>query len=202
MGLSYGYDIYLPPRNIAGALNELAALAPPGRDVPPLDVTLPGGERVVLPFTSNFGSEPVDRSAGGTLDLDTSLLFGADDVVRAYAEERGLEAEEDGRVGIGYVYLTVRFASLPHPRYAAMEFWAATSAMSRVFARSARVREVFTGLTAAAGGVCCLFDTGDGGPGEVCWANGAASRELVQMVSGAAFPDPEAVVAAWPDPGR
>ncbi|MET9922613.1 hypothetical protein ABZZ04_36940 [Streptomyces sp. NPDC006435] len=199
MGLVYGYDIYLPPRNVAGALRELAALAPPGRVVPPLDVTLPGGDRVVLPFTSDFRSEPVDRSAGGTLDLDTSLLFGADDVVRAYAEEHYLAPEEDGRVRIGYVYLTVRFESLPHPRYASLEFWAATSAMSRLFARSTRVREMFTDLTAAVGGVCCLFDTGDGGPEQVCWLNGAPSRE---MVSGPVFPDLEAVVATWPDPDR
>ncbi|MGW1189971.1 hypothetical protein [Streptomyces sp. NPDC002559] len=199
MGLTYGYDIYLPPRNVAGALTGLAALAPPNRVVPPLDVTLPGGDRVVLPFTSNFKSEPVDRSAGGTLDLDTSLLFGADDVVRAYAQEKGLEPEEDGRVRIGYVYLTIRFESRSDPRYASLEFWAATSAMSRVFARSAGVREVFTGLTAAAGGVCCLFDTGDGGPEQVCWLNGAPSRE---MVSGPVFPDLEAVVATWPDPDR
>ncbi|MFF3394264.1 hypothetical protein ACFYW1_25420 [Streptomyces sp. NPDC002669] len=71
--------------------------------------------------------------------------------------------------------------------------------MSRVFARSARVREVFTGLTAAVGGVCCLFDTGDGGPEQVCRLNGAPSRE---MVSGPVFPGLAAVVATWPDPGR
>ncbi|MFF3394263.1 hypothetical protein ACFYW1_25415 [Streptomyces sp. NPDC002669] len=99
MGLAYGYDIHLPPRNVAGVLRELAASAPPGRTVPPLDVTLPGGDRVVLPFTSDFRSDPVDRSAGGTLPLDTSLLFGADDVVRAYAEARDHVPEEDGRVG-------------------------------------------------------------------------------------------------------
>ncbi|MFB7944358.1 hypothetical protein ACFC6L_05505 [Kitasatospora phosalacinea] len=43
--------------------------------MPPLELTLPTGERLALPFTSNFRSEPVDCSAGGPLDLDTSLLF-------------------------------------------------------------------------------------------------------------------------------
>ncbi|KOX11421.1 hypothetical protein [Streptomyces sp. NRRL B-3648] len=197
MGLTYGYDIYVRPRNIARALTELAGLAPPDRDVPPLEVTLPRGERLLLPFTSGFESEPVDCSGSSTLDLDTSLVFGVDDAVREYMEKHSHGTETNGRVRLGYVYLTVRFESLLHPRYASMEFWAATSAMSRLFARSAGVRELFTGLTAAAGGVCCLFDTGDGGPEEVCWLNGETTQE---MVRGPRFPDLRTLVATWPDP--
>ncbi|SFY50065.1 hypothetical protein [Streptomyces sp. F-1] len=199
MGLTYGYDIHLPPRNVARALTDLAGLAPPSRDVPPLALTLPGGVRLALPFTSRFESEPVDCSAGGTLELDTSLLFGVDDVVREYAEHCGHEPEADGRVAIGYVYLTVRFESPLHPDYASMEFWAATSTMSRMFERSATVREVFTGLTAAAGGACCLFDTGDGGTQRVCWLNGEPADE---PVPGPRYPDLRALVDTWPDPGR
>ncbi|MFC9885702.1 hypothetical protein ACFW3A_23220 [Streptomyces pilosus] len=197
MGLIYSYDIQLPPRNVAGALIRVAELAPPTRDVPPLGVTLPGGERVVVPFTSGFRSEPVDCSAGGTFELDTSLMFRIDDAVRAYLEARGGGVEENGRVQIGYVYATVRLASPLHPGYASIEFWAATSAMSRLFAASASVRELFTDLTAAAGGVCCLFDTGDGGPGEVCWLNGEPTRETI---GGSRFPDLQALAATWPDP--
>ncbi|MGX1513657.1 hypothetical protein RKD44_004945 [Streptomyces collinus] len=141
MGLTYGYDVYLRPRNVAGALAAVAELAPPSRDVPPLDVTLPGGERITLPFTSGFRSEPVDCSARDTLDLDTSLMFPVDDAVLAYAESYGLPPEEEGRVRIGYVYLTVRFVSFLDPGYAALEFWAATSGMSRLFERSASIRE-------------------------------------------------------------
>ncbi|MEV7154306.1 hypothetical protein AB0N77_06715 [Streptomyces misionensis] len=199
MGLAYGYDIHLRPRNVTRALTALAALAPPSRDVPPLALTLPGGDRLALPFTSRFESEPVDCSAGGTLDLDTSLLFAVDDVVGAYARRCGHEPEADGRVAIGYVYLTVRFESPLHPDYASMEFWAATSAMSRMFARSAAVREVFTGLTAAAGAACCLFDTGDGGTQQVRWLNGEPTDE---PVPGPRFPNLRALVDTWPEPGR
>ncbi|MBK3624124.1 hypothetical protein JHN59_04580 [Streptomyces sp. MBT49] len=198
MGLVYSYEIYLRRRDVAGALTALAGLAPPARAVPPLDVTLPDGERLVLPFTSRFESEPVDCSGSPTLELDTSIRFGVDDAVRAYEGPSGREPDEDGRMAIGYVYLTVRFASLPHPGYASMEFSAATSGMSRMFARSARVRELFTDLTAAVGGVCCLFDTGDGGPEEVCWLDGATMRE---KVSGDRFPDLRSLTATWPDPG-
>ncbi|TRV81078.1 hypothetical protein FKN01_04895 [Streptomyces sp. 130] len=198
MGLTYSYDIYLRPRNVAGALTALADLAAPDPGGPPLHVTLPGGDRIALPFTSNFESAPVDCSGGGTLDLDTSLVFGLDDAVRAYADRPGYAPPADGRLRVGYIYATVRFRSGHHPDYASMEFWAATSAMSRLFEHSATVREAFTGLTADAGGVCCLFDIGDGSPGEVCWLNGETLRE---PIGGPRFPDVDTLVAAWPDPG-
>jgi hypothetical protein len=178
MALSYSHDIHLRPGNLARALTEVARPAPPGREVPPLTVTLPGGDRVVLPFTSRSGSKPVDCSAEDTLELDTSLMFPADDAVRAYARECGHEVE-DGRVRIGYVCLTIRFRSFLHPDHASMEFWAATSRMSRLFARSARVREVFTSLAAAAGGTCCLFDIGDGSPEQVCRHDGETAGDLL-----------------------
>ncbi|MFC8075062.1 hypothetical protein ACFUN8_05945 [Streptomyces sp. NPDC057307] len=201
MGLIYGYDIYLRPRNVARVLANLAELAPPNRGVPPLQLTLPGGERLVLPFTSQFKSEPVDCSTSGTLELDTSIMVGVgvgvDDALREYAELYGPAPEADGRVQIGYVYATIRFQSLLHPGYASVECWAATSSMSRLFARSTGIREVFTGLTAASGGVCCLFDTGDGGPEQVCWLNGETIQETV---SGPRFPDLRALAATWSDP--
>ncbi|MET9622320.1 hypothetical protein ABZZ37_16375 [Streptomyces sp. NPDC006464] len=71
MGLDYSYEIITPAQNVAGALVELAKLAPAGRRVPPLTVTLPGGDQVVVPFTSHFDSEPVDCSSGSRLELDT-----------------------------------------------------------------------------------------------------------------------------------
>ncbi|WP_129308941.1 hypothetical protein [Streptomyces sp. L2] len=197
MGLIYSYSIYLPPRNVAGALVRLARLAPPGRR-PSLEVALPGGDRVSLPFTSGFKSDPVDCSAGETVELDTSIMFDLDDALREYCETSGPDPGEDGRVQIGYVYLTIRFASWAHPRYTEMEFWAATSGMSRLFARSGRIRETFTGLAAASGAVCCLFDTGDGAPEQVCWVHDESASE---GVSGSRVPDLRAfAAAAWPDP--
>ncbi|MBL1094722.1 MULTISPECIES: hypothetical protein [Streptomyces] len=196
MGLVYSYDIYVRPWNVARVLANLADLAPPARAVPPLEITLPGGDRLVLPFTSHFKSEPVDCSTSSTLELDTSLMFDVDDALREYAQMSGREPEADGRIQIGYIYAKIWFESLLHPDYASVECWAATSGMSRLFARSANIRKVFTDLTADSGGVCCLFDTGDGGPEQVCWLNGEPTRE---MVSGLRFPDRRALVAAWSD---
>ncbi|MEU9135172.1 hypothetical protein AB0D33_04220 [Streptomyces sp. NPDC048404] len=199
MGLIYSDDIYLRPRNVAKVLAHLAELAPPAPRVPPLEVTLLGCDRLVLPFTSHFKSEPVDCSTSSTLELDTAIMVDVDDALREYAETGGPEPRADGRIQIGYVYATIRFASFLHPGYASVECWAATSRMSRLFARSTNIRKAFTDLTAAGGGVCCLFDTGDGGPEQVCWLNGGTTQE---MISGPRFPDRRALVATWPDPER
>ncbi|MFJ8977719.1 hypothetical protein [Streptomyces sp. NPDC102282] len=194
MGLDYSYEIITPARNVATALRKLTELAPRRDRRPPITVTLPGGDKVVVPYTSGFRSEPVDCSGGDTLELDTSLMCGVDAAVRAYVEDRDPEVDELGRVPIGYIYLTVRFAPPQHPRYASLEFMAATSGMSRLFARSAGVRAVFTDLTAASGGVCCLLDT-ESDTVDVCWLDGRPVRETVP---GPRFADYRALAATWP----
>jgi hypothetical protein len=199
VGLTYSYDIYLRPRSVATLLTAMAERAPTARAGRSVEVTLPGGERLVLPFTSAFESDPVDCSTSGTLDLDTSLLFDLDDALREYALTGGPRPGADGRIQIGYIYATIRFASRLHPDYASVECCAATSDMSRLFARSASVRKLFTDLTADAGGVCCLFDTGDGAPEQVCWLNGEPTRDTFP---GPRFPDRRALVTAWSDPER
>jgi hypothetical protein len=70
--------------------------------------------------------------------------------------------------------------------------------MNRLFAPPANVRKVFTDLTADSGGVCCLFDTGDDAPEQVCRLNGEPAQETV---SGPRIPDLRALVATWSDPG-
>ncbi|MGV9453736.1 hypothetical protein [Streptomyces sp. NPDC003635] len=199
MGLVYGYEVYLRPRNVARALAELARLAPPARAVAPLEVTLPGGGRLLLPFTSRFERDPVDCSTSGRLELDMSLMVDVDDTLREYARTGGPEPDADGRLQIGYIYATVRFASSLHPDYASVECWAATSGMSRLFAQSGSVRKVFTDLAADSGAVCCLFDTGDGAPEQVVWLRGESVQETFP---GPRFPDRQALVAAWSAPAK
>ncbi|MFE6055262.1 hypothetical protein ACFQ6N_31315 [Kitasatospora sp. NPDC056446] len=197
MGLDYSYEIFTPPRNVARTLNRLAELAPQGRDTPPLPVTLPSGERLTVPFTSKFTSEPVDCSAGGTLELDTSIAIGVDDAMREFFLGDFDRADERGRVSVGYVYLSVRFSPAWHPDFASLQFTAATSGMSRMFARSASVRKVFTDLTAATGGVCCLLDT-ETDVFDICWLNGETVSG--ETVPGPRFPRFHDLVAAWREP--
>src|SRR4051812_1664203 len=128
------------------------------------------------------------------LELDTSILFGVDDAVREFFEGRGSDIDELGRIAIGYIYLTVRFAPALHPRYASLQFTAATSTMSRMFERSASVRAVFTGLTVASGRVCCVLDT-ESDTLQVCWLNGQSIHETVP---GPRFASHRDLVATWP----
>ncbi|MET9427344.1 hypothetical protein [Streptomyces sp. NPDC003036] len=193
MGLDYSYEIITPARNVARALSQLADLAPRTRRVPPLTVTLPGGEQVNVPFTSRFRSDPVDCSTSRTLSLDTSIMVDVDDSVRGFSEVRDSELDELGRIAIGYVYLTVEFAPPLHPHYASLQFTAATSGMSRMFERSSSVRAVFTDLTAASGGVCCALDT-ESDTLHICWLNGQPIQETVPGPRFAGYRD---LVATW-----
>ncbi|MFF9194913.1 hypothetical protein ACF09L_06885 [Streptomyces sp. NPDC014779] len=197
MGLDYSYEIFTPPRNVGRALTRLAELAPQGHNTPPLPVTLPGGEQVIVPFTSNFKSEPVDCSAGGRLQLDTVIAVGVDDAVREFFLRDSDRVDEQGRVSVGYVYLTVTFSGSRHPNFASLNFMAATTGMSRMFEQSASVRKLFTDLTATTGGVCCLLDT-ETRVFDLCWLNGEALSG--ETVPGIRFPDFEDLVAAWRDP--
>lgn len=195
MGLDYTYEVVVPARNVERALVAVTELAPRTHRPPPLALTLPGGARLTVPFTSRFESEPVDCSASDTLGLDTSLMFGVDDAVYEFFEDRDLELDELGRVAIGYIYLTVRFAPKSHPGHASLEFTAATTGMSRMFERSAAVEAVFTDLTAAVGGVCCLLDT-ESDIFDICWLNGRPVRDTVP---GPHFPSRRDLVATWRD---
>ena len=194
MGLDYSYKIIVPAHNVARALIEVTKLAPPARRATPLTVTLPGGARIDVPFTSHFKSEPVDCSTSNSLQLDTSIMFGVDEAVRQFCGDRDSEPDESGRVAIGYVYLTVQFAPVPHPRFASLEFTAATSGMSRLFERSTSIRAVFTGLTRASGGVCCLLDT-ESDTFQICWLNGESIQDAVPGPRFAGYSD---LVAVWP----
>ncbi|MER7955742.1 hypothetical protein [Streptomyces sp. NPDC096030] len=197
MGLDYSYEIFMPPRNVARALTRLAELAPQGRETPLLPVTLPGGEQLIVPFTSKFKSEPVDCSAGGSLELDTSIVVGVDDAVREFFLRDSDRVDAQGRVSVGYIYLTVRFSPAWHPNFASLQFTAATSSMSRMFVQSASVRKVFTDLTATTGGVCCLLDT-ETDIFDICWLNGETiSGETVPGTRFSRFLD---LVAVWCEP--
>lgn len=196
MGLDYSYEIFVPARNVATALTTLTELAPPERHVPPLSLTLPGGIGLEVPYTSQFKSDPVDCSTAATLQLDTSIMVAPDDAVLEDRGGRPTEPDELGRIQVGYVYLTVTFASQFHPGYASLNFCAATSSMSRMFERSPNMRAVFTDLTAAGGGVCCLLDT-ESDHFTICWLNG---RPVHDTVPGPRFPDDRALADTWPDP--
>ena len=144
---------------------------------------------------SQFKSDPVDCSASGVIELETVIRFGIDAAIRTYRPVRDDgELDEQGRVAVGIIYLTVRLSPAWHPHFASLQFTAATSGMSRMFEQSASIRKAFTDLTAASGGACCLLDT-ETDVFEICWLNGQLMRETVPGPRFARFHE---LVAAWP----
>lgn len=190
MGLDYSYEIYVPAGNVVRALTALAEQAAGFN--PPLEVTLPGGERLLMPFTSRFKTDPVEWSAGGRLSLDTCIMVDADGVVQEYKGDDDFR-DDLGRARIGYVYLTAEYDANLDNRYVSLSFTAATTSMSLLFEKSASVRRAFTDLTAASGGVCCLLDKETEG-WELVWLNGEELREPRPIRH---YADWQAVVATW-----
>ena len=190
MGLNYSYVIYVPAANVVRALTALSEMTT--GDLGPVEVALPGGEKLLLPFTSKFKSEPVDCSAGEDLWLDTTILVDVeDDYAREYFEER----DERGRGRLGYLYLWLSFASRLHPGYASLDFTAATTRMSELMEQSASVEKAFRKLAVASGGVCSLLDR-EGQSLEVRWLNGETCRE---PIPGTRFAYGRDLVETWPD---
>jgi hypothetical protein len=199
VGDRYSYAIAVPTRNVSRVLTTLAAMGPKGDRS--IEVTLPGGERLVLPFTSKFRSEPVDCSDGRELELDTSILLDpADDELAQEYFARELPVES-GRFSFGYLYLTVNFASDLRPGYAELEFHPATTAMGLLIQNAPLLQRTFTALTVAGDGVCGWLDRAfqyGAVPWEVRWLNG---EERTDSVPGPRYSSLGEVAQEWPDFG-
>ncbi|WP_326550978.1 hypothetical protein [Micromonospora sp. NBC_01813] len=166
MGIDYGYDLYLPTCAVGRALRAVASIARHG--IGSVDVVVPGGQRLTLPFRG----EPTDDVDHWS--LDTCLFFPVgDEAIRAWAEVeqragRQKHPDAQGRIWVGSVYLSFwRHCGL-RPDYSRLDFTAATTSMSRLFEQSASIRDTFTGLAESVGAACLMLDReGDGD--EICW---------------------------------
>jgi len=166
VGIDYGYDLYLPTHAVGQALRAVASIAREG--IGSVNVVVPGGERLTLPFRG----EPADDVDHWS--LDTCLYFPVgDEAIRAWAEAERSEGRQEhpdarGRIWVGSVYLSFWRNCGLRPGYSRLDFTAATTSMSRLFEQSASIRAAFTGLAESAGAVCLVLDReGDGD--EVCW---------------------------------
>jgi energy-converting hydrogenase Eha subunit E len=124
-----------------------------------IQVTLPCGRTVPVPFSSHFKSEPVELVAGGSrLMLDTVLLFPLDRAIRHYlgrdARHRIVQHKGEELAKIGYIYL---FLTAGHS-FTEFAFTAATTDMSLLFTGSRAVQHRFLDLLGAADGLAGLVD--------------------------------------------
>jgi hypothetical protein len=176
MGLDYSYRLFFRRQSLRDVLQGVAAFSRPG--VGQVSIRFP--DRVMeLPFKAmtGTGEQIAYDDPKPEWDLATSLYFDVDDDILAYLDEyRDAIAQQDrgqgecpsrsqeARVAIGYIHLTVyRDLSALGERYSnpdviMLRFSAATSSMSLLFADSQSIRNGFTRLLSAHGGICGLLD--------------------------------------------
>ena len=155
MGLDYSYSLRFRRSQLAEILLAVADIAKPSLK-PPLELTLPSdGGTVSLPFTSRFKTEPIVCDSHKYLSFDTVLCFESDDVLERYSkmeDARGLPSlarDDQGRICLGYVYLSVGLKAYNDPDirdHLDFNFTPASSQMSLLFAASESIRRSFVQL--------------------------------------------------------
>jgi hypothetical protein len=190
MGLDYSIDLFIPADKVETLLLATSAVAlrpakkmvqdrqrgraqivPSGGVIPPLEqsdeyekpllIHLPSGRTAIVPFTSNFKTDPVTLPIGGHgLELDAVLVLPVDEAVREFQAKMGFPIyeyeEDDGRlyVGMGMIYLAIFLGG----QYALFSYKAATTDMSLLFRKSRAIQGLFLDLLAEADGVAGLID--------------------------------------------
>ncbi|HEX8433442.1 MAG TPA: hypothetical protein VF625_19280 [Longimicrobium sp.] len=160
MGLSYGYFLVFPARELRPVLAAVAEWA--GGDES-TEVVFANGSRAVLPFGPG-GVMALSPSAGPAT-FHTVLRFDPDDAVLRYEADTLASIRDDGgdwtpprdergRASIGYIFLTVTF----HGERISLDFAAATTGMSLLFDASPSIRRALVGLLLAHGGISGELD--------------------------------------------
>ena len=118
--MQWGIALYFPAEQVKAAFEATAHIAEPATKysaLHPLLVTLPNGELLSLPFTSDYESNPVTLIAGGSgLELETYLLFWEDKEIShsdapvhnyygksAMQKRWGYKPDKEPYVSIGYI---------------------------------------------------------------------------------------------------
>ena len=163
MGLNYSFKLYTQREHIPQMLKAVADIASP-LEKPNLSVTLDDGSQILLPFSSDFKTEPVSIPKGiGECQFDTVLLFPLnDDAVYRYCVIElpvGLEPAVSTINGkqygaVGYIYLTLTTGN----QYAEFDFMAATSNISRLFLNSTSIQSTFQKCLTQANGLFGIID--------------------------------------------
>ncbi len=163
MGLNYSFKLYTQREHIPQMLKAVADIASP-LEKPNISVTLDDGSQILLPFSSDFKTEPVSIPKGiGECQFDTVLLFPLnDDAVYRYCVTFpvGLEPAVTKINGLQYravgtIYLSLRTGN----RYAEFSFTAAISDMSRLFHESSSIQSTFQKCLTQANGLFGIIDS-------------------------------------------
>lgn len=196
MGLDYSYMLFFKHTNRFEVLERLAELADCELEK---QTTILFPDRIaLLPFESWSETEKEIRyDDSSKWHFMTVLNFPCDDEIAEFTGRpspsmpiiRLDHTVEDLRVPIGYIYLTVypdlreAWGTKHEPGILLLEFTAATSKMSILFAVSSSIRNTLIGLLQACHGLYGLIDREN--DAVVFWVNG---EEYDKVIPGAYMP--------------
>ncbi len=182
MGLDYRYKLYFRRRQLREALVALTHYVEPHQ--PAVQVHFPD-QVLTLPFdTWSFKDKQIPYDAP-ELSFSLVLNFESDEAIEDYIADRDKEESfrgppeenEDRKVRIGYIYLTVytdltkRYSGLQSADLVLFDFGTTGTHMSLLFSDSSSIRNTFCEFLERVPGLCGVFDREMGG-GELFWLQG------------------------------
>ena len=191
MGVNFSYLLYFKRDQIWGALQGVIEMAEK-RD-PPVVIHFPD-HKLNIPLGTLFDEERSYQYDDPKFDFTTILKFDDDDAISdwIYADYRMVESvdrsppgpDQDTRVGIGYIYLTVHndlsdLFPYYHPDDLVLfDFGTTGSKMSMLFDYSTSMRKAFVELLDRYNGVCGVFNRENGG--DLFWLKGRHLDERIK----------------------
>jgi len=191
MGVNFSYLLYFKREQLWDALQGVVNIAEK-RD-PPVVFHFPD-HKLNIPLGTLFDDERSYQYDDPQFDFATILKFDDDDAISdwIYADYRMVESadrsppgpDQDARVGIGYIYLTVYndLSDLfPHNHpddLVLFDFGTTGSKMSMLFDYSSSMRKAFVELLERYKGVCGVFNRENGG--DLFWLKGRLLDERIK----------------------
>jgi len=155
MGRRYSFQLFFAADRIAGVLNVIDRMRPVSDRGQAID-SCDG-------IQAQLSRELMELNPDRPLFREVSLLFPADEIVRAYCTLRGVKSEwsDEGveSLPVGMIDLEIRVGV----NYAVVMFIARTSRMSELFRDAGAVWDQFSALLNSCGGLLGLFDGVDHG---------------------------------------
>ena len=191
MGVNFSYLLYFKREQLWEALQGVVDIAEK-RD-PPVVIHFPD-HKLNIPLGTLFDDERSYQYDDPKFDFATILKFEEYEAINdwIYADYRMVESadrsppgpDQDTRVGIGYIYLTVHndLSDLfPHNHpddLVLFDFGTTGSKMSMLFDYSSSMRKAFVDLLNRYNGVCGVFNIENGG--DLFWLKGQTLDERIE----------------------
>ena len=196
MGLDFSYLLYFKKDRLWDVVQGLVAIAEPHH--PPARIHFPDHVLSIPLDTWSMKGQEIQHDAP-EFGFSTVLLFEEDEAIldyilsRDHGEEDSFrgppDTDEENRIAIGYIYLTIyqKNPYRPASDLVLFDFGTTGTRMSLLFSYSTSIRNTFINLLDKFDGICGVFN--DESAGELFWFKGETLSEEI----GDPFMPPEEV---------